>query len=87
MSALARRAIAFPGLQMAVNYGMNRVRFVSPVPAGSRIRGRFSPTAVLCVAAGAVQVTWKVVVEREGGDKPCCVAEWLVRYHEQAAAS
>jgi acyl dehydratase len=87
VSALARRAMSFPGLHMAVNYGVNRVRFVSPLPVGSRIRGRFSPIAVLCVAGGGVQVAWKVVVEREGGDKPCCVAEWLVRYHERAAAS
>jgi acyl dehydratase len=87
VSPLARRAMAFPGLRMAINYGVNRVRFVSPVPVGSRIRGRFSPIAVLRVAGGAVQVAWKVVVEREGGDKPCCVAEWLVRYHERVAAS
>ena len=84
LSALMKRAIAFPGLHMAINYGVNRVRFVTPVPAGSRIRGRFSPVAVEDVDGG-VQVTWKVVVEREhGGDKPCCVAEWLVRYHERA---
>jgi len=87
VSALARRAMSFPGLHMAVNYGVNRVRFVSPVPVGSRIRGRFSPIAVLSVADGGVQVAWRVVVERDGGDKPCCVAEWLVRYHERASAS
>ena len=70
---------------LVVNYGVDRVRFPAPVPAGSRIRGRFSPIAVEDVDGG-VQVTWKVVVEREhGGDKPCCVAEWLVRYHERAA--
>lgn len=86
VSALARRAMAFPDLGMAVNYGLNRVRFPSPVPAGARIRGRFSAIAVEAVEGG-VQVTWKVVVERKhGGDKPCCVAEWLVRYHERAAA-
>jgi acyl dehydratase len=87
VSALARRAMSFPGLHMAVNYGLNRVRFVSPVPVGSRIRGRFSPIAVLSVADGGVQVAWKVMVERDGGDKPCCVAEWLVRYYERASAS
>jgi acyl dehydratase len=83
VSALARRAFALPGLRMAINYGVNRVRFVSPLPAGSRIRGRFSPIAVEDVD-DAVQVTWKVVVEREhGGEKPACVAEWLVRYFER----
>ena len=87
VSALAGRAMAFPGVQMAVNYGMNRLRFVSPVPAGSRIRARFSPLAVLSLAGGGLQVTWKVVVEREGGERPCCVAEWLVRYHERPSGS
>ena len=83
VSALMKRAISFPGVRMAINYGVNRVRFVTPVPAGARIRGRFSPLAVEDVDGG-LQVTWKVVVEREhGGDKPCCVAEWLVRYHER----
>ena len=79
--------MTFPSVTMAINYGANRVRFPSPVPAGARLRGRFSPIALEDVAGGGVQVTWKVVVEREGGDKPCCVAEWLVRYHERAASS
>ena len=79
--------MGFPGLNMAVNYGVNRVRFMSPVPAGSRVRGRFSPMDVREVAGGGVQVAWRVVVEREGGDKPCAVAEWLVRYHERATPS
>ena len=84
VSALARSALAFPALKLAINYGVNRVRFVSPLPAGSRIRGRFSPIAVESVDRGGVQVTWKVVVEREhGGLKPVCVAEWLVRYFER----
>ncbi len=85
VSAMARSALAFPGLRMAINYGVNRVRFVTPVPAGSRIRGRFAPLAVEDVEGG-LQVAWKVVVERENGeDKPCCVAEWLVRYYERAS--
>lgn len=86
VSALARRAMSFSGVTMAINYGVNRVRFVSPLGAGSRVRGHFIPLAAEDVEGG-VQVTWKVVVEREGGDKPCCVAEWLVRYHERAAES
>jgi len=87
VSALAKRAFALPSVGMAINYGVNRVRFVSAVPAGARIRGRFSPIAVLDVAGGAVQVTWKVVLECFGHDKPCCVAEWLVRYHERPSAA
>jgi acyl dehydratase len=82
VSALMRRALTFGGVRMALNYGVNRVRFVSPVPSGARIRARFTPTAV-DQAGGGVQVTWSVTIEREGGDKPCCVVEWLVRYFPQ----
>jgi acyl dehydratase len=80
VSALTREAMRFSGLRMAINYGLNRVRFVSPVPAGSRVRGTFSPAAV-AQDGDFVQVTWKVTVEREHGDKPALVAEWLVRYY------
>ncbi|HMD33999.1 MAG TPA: MaoC family dehydratase [Vicinamibacterales bacterium] len=83
VSTLIRSAAQFANLRMAINYGSNRVRFVSPVPAGSRIRGRFTVGAVedVDVPGGGVQVTWNAVVEREGGDKPALVAEWLVRYY------
>jgi acyl dehydratase len=83
VSALARDAMRFTGLRMAINYGLNRVRFVSPVPAGARIRGHFSPAAV-AREADFIQVTWKVIVEREHGDKPALAAEWLVRYYPAA---
>jgi acyl dehydratase len=79
-SALIREAIDFRGLRMAINYGLNRVRFVAPVPSGSRVRARFTPSAVDDAAEG-VQVTWQVTIELEHGDKPCCVAEWIVRYY------
>ncbi len=80
VSALLRQAITVGRIRMAINYGVNRVRFVSPLPAGARIRGRFTLAAV-DEAGGGLQVTWSVTVEREHGDKPCCVAEWLVRYY------
>jgi len=80
LSSLIRDAMTFHGLRMAINYGMNRMRFVAPVPAGSRIRGRFKPVSVE-EASGSVQVTWQVTIEREHSDKPCCVAEWIVRYY------
>ena len=80
LSALGKRAISVGGVMMGINYGLDRVRFVSPVPAGSRIRGRFTLSALADISGG-VQVIWKVTVEREGGDKPCLVAEWLVRYY------
>jgi acyl dehydratase len=80
LSELMKQAISVGGLRMGINYGLNRVRFVSPVPAGARIRGRFTLAAVEEISGG-VQATWNVSVEREGNDKPCCVAEWLVRYY------
>jgi acyl dehydratase len=80
LSELARQAMSIGGLKMGVNYGLNRVRFIKPVPAGARIRGRFTLDALEEIESGA-QATWSVTVEREGGDKPCCAAQWLVRYH------
>ena len=80
LSVLAKSAISVGGVRMGINYGLNRVRFVSPVPAGARIRGRFT-LATLEEIKGGMQSTWNVTVEREGSDKPCCVAEWLVRYY------
>ncbi|HEY6895343.1 MAG TPA: MaoC family dehydratase [Rhodanobacteraceae bacterium] len=79
LSALVRSALRFEGLRLAVNCGLNRVRFVSPVPAGSRVRARITPASVGEIA-GTIQVIWNVTIEREGGDKPACVAEWIVRY-------
>ncbi len=80
LSELAKRAMSVDGVRMGINYGLNRVRFISPVPAGARIRGRFTLTGVEMIQGGA-QATWNVTVEREAADKPCCVAEWLVRYY------
>jgi acyl dehydratase len=79
LSTLIRESIRFTGLRMAINYGLNRVRFVSPVPAGSRIRALITLKAVDAVTGG-FQVAWEVTIERDGGDKPACVAEWIVRY-------
>jgi acyl dehydratase len=80
LSRFANNALTFTGLRLAVNYGLNRVRFIAAVPAGSRLRARFSPVGVSRVDDG-VQVTWQVLVEREGADKPSCAAEWIVRYY------
>ncbi len=62
----------------SINYGLNRVRFPTPVPAGSRIRGRVTPQAVEEHDWG-VQTVWLVLVELEGSNKPCVVAEWVTR--------
>jgi acyl dehydratase len=78
-SALLRSAIKLPQKRMGINYGLNRVRFTAAVPAGSRIRGRFVPSEIKEIEGGH-QVVWTITIEREGSDKPCCVAEWVLRY-------
>jgi acyl dehydratase len=80
VSVLLRSTVAIEGLRMAINYGANRVRFVTAVPVGSKIRGRFTLAAVEDVGGG-FQATWKATIERDGEQKPACVIEWLVRYH------
>src|SRR5262249_47897810 len=72
--------IKFP-IKMAVNYGLNKVRFPSAVPTGSKIRARLKLQSLEEISGG-LQMNWSMTVEREGGDKPCCVAEWLIRYYE-----
>jgi acyl dehydratase len=81
ISSLLRDAVgAITGTRMAINYGLNKVRFPSPVPAGSRVRGRCTLQQITPIEGG-VQATWQVLVEREGAAKPACAAEWLVRYY------
>src|SRR5436189_4976888 len=64
LSELGKRAMSVGGVRMGINYGLNRVRFVSPVPAGSRLRGR-CPLVALEEIKGGVQATWAVTVERD----------------------
>jgi acyl dehydratase len=77
---LLEEALAVGGGKMAVNYGLNRLRFTAPVPSGSRVRARFT-LARLERFEGGVQLTWSVTVEREGQERPCLVAEWLIRHY------
>jgi acyl dehydratase len=72
--------ISVEGVKMGVNYGTNKVRFPAPVPVGSRLRATGTITAVDDVPGG-VQVSVAFTVEREGGDKPVCVAESVSRYY------
>ncbi|MBV8249268.1 MAG: MaoC family dehydratase [Comamonas sp.] len=67
------------GAKMGVNYGLNRVRFMAPVPVDSRLRARMSLQAAERIEPEGLQMTWLVTVEREGADKPVCVAESLAR--------
>ena len=78
---LAAQAYRVQGdFKMGINYGLNRLRFISPVPSGSRVRARFTLQSVEDVAGG-VQLTVVATVEIDGGQKPALVAEWLVRYY------
>lgn len=77
---LMERAVSFPTIKMGVNYGLNKVRFPAPVPVGSRLRAGMALQEVEDIEGGA-QITWKVTIEREGGDKPVCVAESIARLY------
>jgi acyl dehydratase len=79
LSAMVYEMPSIEGVVMGVNYGMNKVRFVSPVPVGSRVRGRFVLTDFTEIRPGEVQTTTTVTVEIEGQEKPALVAEWLGR--------
>ena len=72
-------ALRFEDVRMSVNYGLNRVRFTSPVPVGSELRARFRLVGLEDVAGNGVQVTMEAVIERKGSDKPVCVAETISR--------
>ena len=73
-------AIEIQGARMGINYGLNRVRFTGPVPAGSRVRARFRLASAEDIDQG-VQMVWNVTVELGGADKPVLVAEWITRRH------
>jgi acyl dehydratase len=79
LSGLAAGAFRVEDVRMGLNYGLDRVRFPSPVPVGSRLRGVCVLRRFEAIAAGA-QLTMTVTVEREGGAKPACVAEWVTRH-------
>lgn len=81
LPAFGATAFEVTGTRMGVNYGLNRVRFTSPVPVGSRLRGHFKLLACDAIEGG-VQLTCEVTVECEGMAKPVCIAESLGRrYH------
>lgn len=75
---LMQNSVRMTDVRMGVNYGVNKVRFPAPVPVGSKVRSRTKVLSVEDIEGGA-QVTWLVTVEREGGDKPVCVAESISR--------
>lgn len=69
----------FLGTKMSVNYGLNRLRFLSPVPSGARIRGRFVLAELTENVPGEITLIWDVTVEIEGAERPALVAQWITR--------
>ena len=81
LSYFIRQALEIrSGVRMSVNYGLNRVRFPSPVRADSKVRAHFTLRSVKDLP-DALEAILDARVETQGNDKPCCVAEWVVRYY------
>jgi acyl dehydratase len=81
LSHLSEMTFSFSDRRMGVNYGLNRVRFTSPVKSGSRVRARFTLLKYDPIDDNGVQVTWNAAVEIEGAAKPALVAEWIGRHY------
>jgi acyl dehydratase len=79
MPAFFDSAMKITQTRMAINYGVNKVRFTSPVPVGSKLRGRISLKSAEPIEPNGFQMTYSVLVEREGSDKPVCAAETIAR--------
>ncbi len=85
MPLFMQDALKFEDVGMSVNYGLNRVRFTSPVPVGSELRARFRLTSLEELPQGGMQMALEATVERKGSDKPVCVAETISRRYVRAA--
>ena len=80
LPALVKDVYRIDGVKMGINYGLNKVRFTSPVPVGGKVRGNVEFVDVADVTGG-VQLTTKITVEIEGSERPALVAEWLTRQY------
>lgn len=76
-----RSIIGVKGLTNTLNYGANRIRYLTPVPAGSRLRARVTVMEAEDVPPDALRVTYKVTIELEGGKRPACVAEVIGQHY------
>ena len=81
LSHLSEATFSFSDRKMGINYGLNRVRFTSPVPVGSRVRARFTLLKFEKIEHDGVQVTWTATIERDGAPKPALIAEWVGRHY------
>jgi acyl dehydratase len=78
---LSESAIKINDVRMGVNYGLNKVRFTSPVPVGSNLRGHMKLLSATPIDNNGMQFAWEMTIEREGSEKPACIAETLARYY------
>jgi acyl dehydratase len=86
MSHFMREAIQLPGdVRQTINYGLNRVRFPAPVRAGEKIRARVRLRSCRELP-DSFEAIFDITIETEGGEKPCCVAEWILRYYTKNAS-
>jgi acyl dehydratase len=76
-----RSVIGLRGIKNTLNYGANRIRYLSPVPAGSRLRGRIAIANAEDVAPRGLRVTYGITIELEGRDRPACVAEMIAIHY------
>ncbi len=74
-------ALTIVQVRMGVNYGLNKVRFIAPVPVGSRLRATMKLLACDAIDNHGMQITWEVSVQREGTAKPVCIAESIARLY------
>lgn len=81
LSQFFDKTIVVTEARMGVNYGLNKVRFMAPVPVGSRLRAQLLLHSATPIEGNGLQLQWQVTVEREGSDKPVCAAESLVRLY------
>ena len=77
---LVAQVLTISDVKMGVNYGLNKVRFPAPVPVGSKVRARVTLKESTQITGG-LQNVLAVTIEREGGDKPVCIAEWVTRQY------
>src|SRR6201995_325476 len=76
-----RSVMGLKGLKNTLNYGADRIRYLAPVPAGSRLRGRVSIAEAEDVPPSGLRVSYRVVIEMEGGQRPACVAELIALHY------
>src|SRR6516162_4007007 len=77
-----RSVMGLQGIKNTLNYGANRIRYLAPVPAGSRLRGRISIKAADDAPPNGLRVTYDITIEIEGGERPACVAEMIAVHYQ-----